>query len=1125
MAETPGDAPAGSVAASPGEVVQPPVGSVAASPGVVVRPPAGGGAEASDGVVTVFRNDGAPWWNPALRFAHGEGSGELLPLDQSTSFKLTARVKIPPLYSRGAVFAQAPVDRVGNGVWRNESRRGISGTVFGVRGGRPFYDIGWVGSVDCDVVVNDDAWHDVAVVFDGRQYHLEVDGAFVRVVRAPVLESGNARACRAGDDFRVLVGARVGPLLDAAEREAWHPRFDAETSAVAAGMGPELPLGFIASIAFEAPCASARTHCARLPPLLSRGDDARAEAPAASDEPLREAVLAYPEQSREVPLLVVPRGYLGAAPLEEFAESLLDAIRRLGPVERERPALLFEVGKPRKGASGVNDFRKGAWINSFRVEAPDDGEDDGTDAGAGAGAGAVSRSAAAAAQDGYEAILEAARAAAEESESGAAPPHSAETVAEYVAHKQVIKHSRLVLESRVASLLASVMTTCDEAGAWVKFDFPYACNALCSMVCADAPPTVLRLGLLMRNDEVWKARHDIHAEFTVFRDLYDRLEDRASSRVLGDAGSALPRVEVPMAAIERTCERQRVRNFAPHPSLSHAVFFQSNADRHRFNAALSSALQIPSGRFLVNGTDYALRSCLETIAACRPVFCFKHTGGASRPVAHLLETRLKADHNRPLPLPARCAACAARGGGAAPGAFCPHVTATTRVLSENWPENWNAASVLVVDPLTQTAEQLQDKITAVMSSVFEGAATELGGREAERVAISYAWRLHACLEKNAAMQRRLALCLHACVTGLTLLTVAAATVAASLARSPPGLDLATLLLPAATAAAIGIAGQLKAVPKWAACRLAAHKCEREVYRYRAQVGDYAPVLGRRAAAKGARNPRRAFTAALKEIWADLHASELKVGGLAALGDAEASAARGRLEARERSAAERDRRAAERAAKRSAKRSAKVRPAGAPVSAPVSAPEHKAPAFGKLSAEDYIKVRHTEVLARYERSVRRLRLGVGLVDALAILLTSGGTALVAVGLVRWVPVLMAFAAAVASIANHAALGPKLRGANEAIATLHQLHLWWQGLTLIQKRANANKTHLVDMTEACVSHELSAFVSASLAAAKPKKDGDGDDADVGAAGGAADAAPAAADGTARQRRRPPGGGDGR
>ena len=90
---------------------------------------------------------------------------------------------------------------------------------------------------------------------------------------------------------------------------------------------------------------------------------------------------------------------------------------------------------------------------------------------------------------------------------------------------------------------------------------------------------------------------------------------------------------------------------------------------------------------------------------------------------------------------------------------------------------------------------------------------------------------------------------------------------------------------------------------------------------------------------------------------------------------------------------------------------------------MSAPEHKAPAFGKLSAEDYIKVRHTEVLARYERSVRRLRLGVGLVDALAILLTSGGTALVAVGLVRWVPVLMAFAAAVASIANHAALGPQ------------------------------------------------------------------------------------------------------
>lgn len=59
-------------------------------------------------VQTIFKNNAdrfARWFNPKLRFARDE-VGSLLPLDQSVSFKLTARVKIPPLYSRGAIYAQ-----------------------------------------------------------------------------------------------------------------------------------------------------------------------------------------------------------------------------------------------------------------------------------------------------------------------------------------------------------------------------------------------------------------------------------------------------------------------------------------------------------------------------------------------------------------------------------------------------------------------------------------------------------------------------------------------------------------------------------------------------------------------------------------------------------------------------------------------------------------------------------------------------------------------------------------------------------------------------------------------------------------------------------------------------------
>ena len=53
-----------------------------------------------------------------------------------------------------------------------------------------------------------------------------------------------------------------------------------------------------------------------------------------------------------------------------------------------------------------------------------------------------------------------------------------------------------------------------------------------------------------------------------------------------------------------------------------------------------------------------------------------------------------------------------------------------------------------------------------------------------------------------------------------------------------------------------------------------------------------------------------------------------------------------------------------------------------------------------------------------------------------------------------------------------------------------------VTLIQKRANANKTYLVDSTEQCVTAELSAFVSASVSAAKHKQD---EDEEAGGGGG--------------------------
>ena len=50
-----------------------------------------------------------------------------------------------------------------------------------------------------------------------------------------------------------------------------------------------------------------------------------------------------------------------------------------------------------------------------------------------------------------------------------------------------------------------------------------------------------------------------------------------------------------------------------------------------------------------------------------------------------------------------------------------------------------------------------------------------------------------------------------------------------------------LALPIVTAALLAIGAQANPIAKWATCRLAAHNVESELYRYRAQVGNYAEV--------------------------------------------------------------------------------------------------------------------------------------------------------------------------------------------------------------------------------------------------------------------------------------------
>jgi len=971
-----------------------------------------------------------------------------LPLDQSTSYKLTAVVAIPPEFSKGTIVAQASVDHLGNGIWRDGRTVGgavAQGKILGFRAGRPFFDIGWIGYLqsDGDVQINDGSEHIVALTFDGAQYHMAVDGRAVSCYRSPNLEHGNQAECGDGDsEFRILVAAGIGPELDARGRKPTDRLFDEATRLVRAGMGPRIPLSCVRELRFLAPLEQAVNLIVTPYPILA----SPSAVDSAEKDQLREGRLAWSARGVQRPFLFVPRGYRADAEEAQFAEGILDGLSSLYG-GRARPALVFQVNKVVSDNEFVpHDPLREQFAQQF------DAMPSGDLAADLAAGGAVG-------------VAAATRALAADCEA------SALDMATLMRCTSVVEHSQSVLEAKVRALMCSVMTTCDQAGAWVLFDFPWTSNALCTWVCEAAPPSVVRLGLYSRFDIPFHADSQIDREAATFATLYDAIENRDNTIPLATKGTITP---IPIAddQVCATCAHQRVRNLTPQPNLSHYIWFEDALDEERFTRALNESLNIPAGKFLIAGTPHAMRECLKSITSSRPVFVFKHTGARTDTVTHLLETRLAAGTNANLPLPEMCRSCARSGV-----AKCAHVCQETRVLSENWPEAWNASSVLIIDPLEQNAENLQDKLTKVMSSVFEG-VPELGGRAAEIAALEYSWNFHAMLDGNAKLQYRIAQFLHWAVVVATLLTTTSTTVQAQWsdddggrlgARALAAVRVANLVLPLATAALLTITSQLKPVSKWAACRLAAHAVEREIFRYRTQVGEYVPRLSRSAAAAAARTPRAVLTTSLQDIWSELSNSDVRLGGLSV---PDRPSEKAQL-VKKRAAADEDPAVSASGAADSAMEN------GAAASA-------RDDAFSKLSAEEYIDIRVSIILREKQRSVPFLSRAVFACDAVSILLTSAGTNFVAFGLAAWVPVLLGATAAIAAVANHLGLQPKLRATNVAVASLNKLVLWWQGLTLIQKRANVNKTFLVDATEDCVTAELSAFVSASLSAAKPKDD---------------------------------------
>lgn len=127
------------------------------------------------------------------------------------------------------------------------------------------------------------------------------------------------------------------------------------------------------------------------------------------------------------------------------------------------------------------------------------------------------------------------------------------------------------------------------------------------------------------------------------------------------------------------------------------------------------------------------------------------------------------------------------------------------------------------------------------------------------------------------------------------------------------------------------------------------------------------------------------------------------------------------------------------------------------------------AFSHITADEYLHARLTPLIAGLKFRAPVL----GWLWASAQTTTFLGTGLAAAFSVfnmrEFIPIVVAFVSAVDSVAQFEQLQVRMVAANGALAELQGLFLWWNALTLADRRRDRTKEHLVTVTEDMASSE--------------------------------------------------------
>eukprot|EP00662_Eupelagonemidae_sp_cell21_P056216 gene56216-38749_t len=172
-------------------------------------------------------------------------------------------------------------------------------------------------------------------------------------------------------------------------------------------------------------------------------------------------------------------------------------------------------------------------------------------------------------------------------------------------------------------------------------------------------------------------------------------------------------------------------------------------------------------------------------------------------------------------------------------------------MKERWvqtfPDGFNRNAVLLVDVSSGrrvSIDGLQDDITKVMASVYDH-VPELGGQDAERVALKHAKGLQKMLEQAAWKYRRTSTMLWTMVKILSFATTIFALTQSYLSLNGTGdpetisrLKYANIISPLCVGIMMSMVQLQRPLQKFAALFAASKRIEGEIWRYRGRVGQY-----------------------------------------------------------------------------------------------------------------------------------------------------------------------------------------------------------------------------------------------------------------------------------------------